>query len=315
MKKFLLALSLISMIMSACKSSETVVPVVQAPTVPDSSDLENSLLWEISGNGLAQSSFLYGTIHLIDKEDYFLPQGTLSAMDQSEEIYFEIDMSEMSDVSKLMPLLQKAYMDDDLTLKDLLDDNEYEIVQDHFKELGLPLFFMERIKPMFLTVFASGDMNPGDIQSGKVKSYEMEFNKIAEESNKPVGGLETIEYQISIFDSIPYKDQADMLIETIKAGDTGDDQFAELVELYKNQDVAGLYNVMKTDESIDEFEDVLLVQRNKNWIPVMSDKMTTKRTFFAVGAGHLGGSFGVINLLREAGYTVTAVNPVTSTDG
>jgi len=289
------------MIMSACKSSETVVPVVQAPTAPDSSDLENSLLWEISGNGLAESSFLYGTIHLIDTEDYFLPKGTLSA--------------KMSDVSKLMPLLQKAYMDDDLTLKDLLDDEEYKIVQDHFQELGLPLFFMERIKPMFLTVFASGDMNPGDIQSGKVKSYEMEFNKIAEESNKPVGGLETIEYQISIFDSIPYEDQADMLIETIKAGDTGDDQFAELVALYKNQDVAGLYNVMKTDDSIDEFEDVLLVQRNKNWIPVMSNKMTAKRTFFAVGAGHLGGSFGVINLLREAGYTVTAVNPVSSTDG
>jgi len=135
----------------------------------------------------------------------------------------------------------------------------------------------------------------------------MEFNKIAEESNKPVGGLETIEYQISIFDSIPYED--------LKAGDTGDDQFAELVALYKNQDVAGLYNVMKTDDSIDEFEDVLLVQRNKNWIPVMSNKMTAKRTFFAVGAGHLGGSFGVINLLREAGYTVTAVNPVSSTDG
>lgn len=314
MKKFLLALSLVSIIMGACKSTEQVAKVVQAPPTPDSSDLENALLWEITGNGLTESSYLFGTIHLINKEDYFLPEGTLTAMDQSEEIYFEIDMSEMSDVSKLMPLLQKAYMDNDLTLKDLLDDDEYTIVKDHFAELGLPLFFMERIKPMFLTVFASGDMNPGDLQSGKVMSYEMEFNKIAEESNKAVGGLETIEYQISIFDSIPYEDQADMLIETIKSGDTGNDQFDELVELYTNQDVAGLYSVMKADDSIDEFEDVLLVQRNKNWIPVMASNMTEKRTFFAVGAGHLGGSFGVINLLREAGYTVTAVNPV-GTDG
>ena len=75
-----------------------------------------------------------------------------------------------------------------------------------------------------------------------------------------------------------------------------------------------LYNEMKADESIDEYEDVLLVQRNKNWIPVMADKMLTKRTFFAVGAGHLGGPMGVISLLRAEGYTVTAVNPV-STDG
>jgi len=212
-------------------------------------------------------------------------------------------------------LMQKAYMDDNLTLKDLLDEAEYKIVQDHFEKLGLPLFFLERIKPMFLTVFASGDINPGDLQSGAVMSYEMEFAEIAENSNKPVGGLETIEYQISIFDSIPYEDQADMLIETIKAGDTGDDQFEALVQLYKDQDIAGLYSEMKADDSIDEYEDVLLVQRNKNWIPVMAENMVEKRTFFAVGAGHLGGPMGVINLLRETGYTVTAVNPITSTNG
>ena len=313
MNRILLALSFISLIMGSCKSNGVVTPEDSIET--DSSNLENALLWEISGNGLTESSFLYGTIHIIDKEDYFLPEGTLTAIDQSEKIFFEIDMSEMSDITKLMPLMQKAYMDDDLTLKDLLTDTDYKIVQDHFEKLGLPLFFLERIKPMFLTVFASGDMNPGDLQSGAVMSYEMEFAEIAENANKPIGGLETIEYQISIFDSIPYEDQASMLLETIKAGDTGDDQFEALVQLYKNQDVAGLYSEMKTDDSIDEYEDVLLVQRNKNWIPVMAETMAEKKTFFAVGAGHLGGPMGVINLLREEGYTVTAINPLESTDG
>ena len=157
---------------------------------------------------------------------------------------------------------------------------------------------------MFLTVFASGDMSPGDLQNGDIKSYEMEFMKIAENSGKTIGGLETIDYQISIFDSIPYMDQANMLVESIKSTDVGDDQMKELVDLYIGQDIAGLYKIMQGDENISEYEDVLLFKRNANWIPIMNQNMASNRSFFAVGAGHLGGAKGVINLLRQEGYSV-----------
>ncbi len=301
MRYSLFALSIIASLLFSCKSAKD--SVQEMPTKKQE-PLANSLLWEISGNGLAESSYLFGTIHIINKEDYFLPEGTLSAIDQSSDVVFEIDMTEMNDISKVMPLMQKAFMENDLTLKDLLSEEEYALVNDHFQGMGLPLMFMERIKPMFLTVFASGDINPGDLQSGEVKSYEMEFAEMAQESNKTIGGLETIEYQISIFDSIPYTEQAQMLVESIQSSDLGDDQFKELVDLYKQQNVAQLYEMMKGDESINEHEDVLLIQRNKNWIPVMSERMASTKTFFAVGAGHLGGPMGVINLLQEAGYTV-----------
>ena len=264
-----------------------------------------SLLWEISGNGLEQSSFLFGTIHMINAEDYFLPDGTLSAIDISDKIVFEIDMAEMNDPMKLMPVLQKAFMKGDTTLQDLMTSEDYDIVKAHFQELGLPMFFLERIKPMFLTVFASGDFNPEDLQNGKIKSYEMEFAAMAEDGSKETAGLETIEFQISVFDAIPYKDQADMLVESIKTGGTEDDTFKELVDLYKNQDVEGLYRMMSEDESVMEFEDVLLNKRNMNWIPIMKEMMPVQRTFFAVGAGHLGGPKGVIKLLRDEGYEVS----------
>jgi uncharacterized protein len=303
-KYFLPILSLIGVIFGSCQSNKTINNAeISAQKVADP-QLEKSLLWEISGNGLKETSFLYGTIHIIDKEDYFLPAGTLSAIDKSEKVFFEIDMTQMSDVSKLMPLMQKAFMDNDLTLKDLLNDEDYKLVNNHFKELGLPLFFLEKIKPMFLTVFASGDMSPGDLQNGDIKSYEMEFMKIAENSGKTIGGLETIDYQISIFDSIPYKDQANMLVESIKSTDVGDDQMKELVDLYIAQDIAGLYKIMQGDENISEYEDVLLFKRNANWIPIMNQNMASNRSFFAVGAGHLGGAKGVINLLRQEGYSV-----------
>ena len=95
-----------------------------------------------------------------------------------------------------------------------------------------------------------------------------------------------------------------MLVETIKTSSTEDDTLQKLIALYKDQDITGLFEMMKEDESIAEYEDALLFTRNKNWIPLMSEMMKEQATFFAVGAGHLGGELGVLNLLREAGYTV-----------
>lgn len=294
--------------LSACKTNEkaeqTALP--SATTGVESSS-QNSLLWQVTGKGLQKPSFVFGTIHLISSEDYFLPEGTLSAIDASQKMVFEIDMKEMNDISSLMPLLSKAFMADGKTLKDVLSSEDYSLVKVHFEDLGLPLMFLERIKPMFLTVFASGDFNPGDLQSGKVKSYEMEFASIAEDSNKETGGLESIDYQIGIFDKIPDEVQANMLVEAIKSSDTEGDQFKEMVAMYKSQDIESMYHMMKGDATIATYEDELLTTRNKNWIPLMTQMMSIKPTFFAVGAGHLGGPNGVIQLLKNEGYTLKPI--------
>lgn len=298
----ILVYTIVLFISVSCHSQNLPVTTDKVPNIE-----AKALLWEIAGNGLQLSSFLFGTIHIISEEDFFFPDGTLSAIDQSANLVFEIDMEEMSDLSNLMPIMQKAFMEDGMTLKDLLSTEDYGIVEDHFEQIGLPLFLLERIKPMFLTVFASGDISPTDLQSGKLKSYEMEFTEIAKTSNKDIGGLETIDFQISLFDSIPLDDQAMMLIEAIKSSDTGNDQFREIVKIYKNQDIDAMYKMMKTDEGISEYEDILLFERNMNWIPKMKEMMGEKRTFFAVGAGHLAGPKGVIQLLRNEGYTVKPV--------
>ena len=278
------------------------------PSSTNSTDQEvNSLLWKVSGNGLNSPSYVFGTIHIIDSEDYFLPAGTEPSFDKCEEVVFEIDMDDMTDFSQLFPILQNLMMPEGQTLKTLLSEEDYQMVQSHFQELGLPIFMLERIKPMFLTVFASGDISPGDLQNGSMRSYEMELNNMAKEKGKETGGLETIEFQMQVFDRIPYKDQADMLVEALSAGDDEDGQFQELVDMYKAQNIHELYRMMKGDENITKYEDVLLVQRNENWIPVMKEKMHKYSTFFAVGAGHLAGPKGVLKLLEDEGYEVEAV--------
>lgn len=312
MKKILLMLIAVISITVACKTSKSTTAVENENTevsgVPYEK-LDKALLWEISGNGLETSSYLYGTIHIIPTDDYFLPKGTLEAIGSSEKMVFEIDMKDMNNMMKQLGMLNSAFMKDGLTLKDLYTDEEYKIVKTYFDEMGLPIFFLERLKPMFLTVFASGDIDPQDLQNGEAKSYEMEFFDMAKDSKMKTGGLETIEYQMSVFDSIPYEDQAEILLETIQMGDTGGASFQQMVDVYKMQDIEGMQTMFEEEEGgIEGHEDVLLINRNKNWIPIMGDYMKEGPTFFAVGAGHLAGSFGVIHLLKEAGYTLTPLS-------
>jgi len=311
LKHFFYILLAISFISTSCKSTKE--GMVEKVEMNAYKPLTNSLLWRIDGNGLTTPSYLYGTIHLINADDFYLPSGTLAAIDNTQKMVFEIDMNEMSDMGAMMGLMNKAFMNDNMTLKDLISEEDYKMVDDHFSELGLPLMMLERMKPMFLTVFASGDMDPAGLQSGSMKSYEMEFLDIAKSSNKLVAGLETIEFQMSVFDSIPYKVQAEMLVETIKGGDTESSEFDIMIQMYKDQKINDMVSMITDeDEQLSDYEDILLNKRNEAWISGMKTMMTEMPIFFAVGAGHLAGQRGVINLLRKEGYKLTPLSHIKS---
>jgi uncharacterized protein len=300
---YFLSIVLISFQLVSCKTSNKASNT--------NADLEKSLLWKVTGPGLTKPSYVFGTIHLIDSKDYFLPKGTMSALDDVSNVVFELDMKEMSDMSKIMSMMNKLYMKDDKTLKDLLSDAEYKAVGDFFQSKGLPLFMFERMKPMFLSIFASGDMSPGDLQSGKMKSYEMELLEMAENAGKSTGGLETVEFQISLFDAIPYEAQAKMLVDAIQKGSNseGDDEFKKMTDMYKSQDINAMVKMISEEGSdVSGFEDKLLSERNKNWIPLMIEMAKKQPTLFAVGAGHLGGDTGVIKLLKKTGMKVEPIN-------
>ena len=303
----------LSVVLSAQPSTEKYAPTTD----------ENKLLWEITGNGLAAPSYLFGTIHMIPSDDFFLTEGTKSAFGQSTRVAFEIDTEEMTNPAALMGLMGKMYMANDTSLSDLLSDEDYTLVSKHFEELGLPMMFMGKIKPMFLTVLAGQDMKdmkPGEgglggmLGGDGMKSYELELTDMAKTAEKPIVGLETAEFQMSLFDSIPYKAQANILVETIRSEQEATEEEKEdgaldrMIELYTTQDIVGMQTMMSDDPAgIGGYEELLLLKRNRNWIPVMENLMAEETVFFAVGAGHLAGEEGVIALLRKAGYTMTPV--------
>lgn len=266
---------------------------------------DNALLWKISGNGLSKPSYLFGTIHLIPKSEFALTDPLLAALDRSKRIAFEIDMREMTNLGKQFSLMTKAFMRDGKTLRDLLNEEDYALVQSKMVEKGLSMGMLERLKPMFLSMMLSNEED--NLQNNRMTSVEMELYQLARKRKLASAGLETAAYQISVFDSIPYDAQARMLVETLRSGAGGDGAYEDMIRLYRAEDISKMQSmVVEEGQDMARFEELLLTRRNQNWIPVMRRLMKETPTLFAVGAGHLGGPKGVIALLRAEGYRVEA---------
>ena len=138
-------------------------------------------------------------------------------------------------------------------------------------------------------------------------SFEFSLLELAKGDSIPIVGLETVDEQMAVFDSIPYSEQAEGLIEMIEEEQEMDDLFQEVVEAYKKGDVADLYLLL--NENMDSEEELyfLLEKRNKSWLKRIEEIVTDKTAFIAVGAGHLGGDTGLLKLLKRDGYSVESL--------
>ncbi|MWB93627.1 TraB/GumN family protein [Flavobacterium sp. GA093] len=260
-----------------------------------SSKLENSLLWEVSGNGLSKPSYLYGTIHMICSADYFLSEKAKKAFDATNKVVLEINISDPKEMTDLQQMamgkepLSKTLSPSDLAkLTGILQNAGGLTVQqvDSFS-----LFTVMSLITM--KTFGCTDL----------KFYEMGFIEKAKERSLPVAGLETVKEQMGVFAKAYTDTEMIAMLEKSDPAET-----AKMVALYKEENIEGLYEVT-TDVNItsEKTKKAILDDRNLNWIKTMPGIMQNESTFFAVGAAHLGGELGVINLLRKAGYQVKPV--------
>ena len=138
------------------------------------------------------------------------------------------------------------------------------------------------------------------------ESYEKTIMKIQKESKIKLEGLETIEEQLGIFDDMTDEEQAEMVMEAIRKDGESEKMILDMMKIYRRQNIDSLYLMSHEEgETIANKEDEFLSNRNHKWIPKINSMIADRRVFIAVGAGHLGGKEGVLNLLREEGYTIT----------
>ena len=266
-----------------------------------SQELEKSLLWKISGNGLKQDSFLYGTIHITC--DASLDKNTLNALEKTEQLCLELDMD---DKSMQMQMMKHMMMKDGVKLSALLNEEDFKVVDAFLKKnLNMSAKMFDGFKPFIVTTMLYPKMLDCPFQS-----VESELMKISAEQKEEIFGLETVEDQMKVFDNISYEIQAAELVKMAKSDLQKDkDELSKMMKIYQSKDIEGMLKMMDDSDNkiTSDNQDVLLTNRNKNWISKMSEIMMQKPTFFGVGAAHLAGEEGVIKLLRKKGYKVEAV--------
>jgi uncharacterized protein YbaP (TraB family) len=264
---------------------------------------QNTLLWQITGHGLTKPSYIFGTMHLICKEDAALSENLRKAIAESDQVYFEIDLDDMNE---MMSGLKYSRMNNYTKLSDLVTPEEYDRIKKYFETHSgnIPFQMLERFKPAMLTSLLGKGACKEDY------AMEMSIMDEAKKSNKEIKGLETSEYQAGLLDSIPYKEQANELLNYIDSSAKYEKATQELMEAYKKQDLKKLEALTNEEGGMEKYMDLLLYRRNAHWLQELNLILHSKPTVVAVGAGHLPGDKGMLSLLRKAGYTVKPIpNP------
>lgn len=262
--------------------------------------LDNSLLWRISGNELTEDSYLFGTIHIICQDQFKMDERILNALESSEKIVLELNLS---DPNELMAMQRISMNENFANIQDEFEENQREAIDAFLIEhygVGLQQFGV--FKPFALSSLILVKLLPCE----EVGSYEMFFVEKAKEKSMPMMGLESGDFQAGLFDKIPLQQQLDDLGKMVTDPESLK-EFEELVQAYLEEDIDRLYTLISQADMFQEFGDILLEERNRNWIPIIEAQIREQSTFIAVGSGHLASEIGLIHLLREAGYTVEPV--------
>lgn len=277
--------------------------------------IQAQLLWKVSGNGLAQPSYIMGTHHLSPLSIKDSIAGMKQALADTKQVYGELVMSE-AQTPAIMQKMQKYMMtESDTTFKSLFSPEEYEMINKYSKEnLMFDVAMMPKLKPAFLSnnlivilyMKHVGGFNPQE----QLDSF---FQAQATASGKKVGGLETPEFQFNmLFNGASLKRQAEQLLCMLNDVDKNIDQLKKMTAYYNAQNLDALLELTKErqgdkcDPLPGELE-AMLDNRNIDWSKKLPAIMKEAPTFVAVGAGHLPGEQGLLNLLKKQGYTVEPV--------
>jgi len=268
---------------------------------------QNSLLWEISGNGLSAPSYLYGTIHLQDKRVFDFNDSLMPKLLECSTFAMEINVDSVNE-TRLMAMM---FMEDGKTLEDIYSKKDYALLKKAFKKMtGMDILLFNTMKPFaIMTLIEASETLKGKKEDTSKKNMKEEMDLylagIAKDSGKKVIGIETVDEQMAVVSKMP----PSLLIASIKNSNKDDKEIEKMIEAYRHEQLDKVL-AMLDDKSSPlgvEFSDEILTQRNHIMADRISNLIPAQTIFIAIGAGHLPGKEGVIELLRKKGFTVKAV--------
>lgn len=257
---------------------------------------DHSLLWEITGDDLPGPSYLYGTMHVQDERAFQFKESVMPAFDRSEAFAMELLIDDVDPMSMMMMMAM------DSTLKELYSEEDYTRLETWFKDsLRMDLYNFNRIKPFFIYAQVAQTQFGTEQQ----QAVDLHFHQLAKTAGKDMHGLETLEEQMHAINTMSLSEQAKMLLASIdEVEEAGEDPNQKLMEYYLAGDLEGLMTWAESMDMGKEFESEFLQKRNQKMKERLLPLIQDKPTFSAVGALHLPGEGGLIDLLRKEGFTV-----------
>ena len=281
-----------SLIVSLLAANLAVAPAVHAGT---------AAIWKLSDDN--STVYLAGSVHLLRERDMPYPKTYDTVYEDSEELVFEIDMKEMNAPGAAIKMRQLGTLPTGKTLSDHLSQETLAALDGYLKANNLPAGMFNQFTPgmVYLTLGSMEALRQG---ARPDLGIEMQFHKKAEKDGKPGSGLETTAYQMSRFNELDVETLNELIKETIEASDQNEDTLNSIIEAWKSGDAERLQKLVH-DEMAERpaVLEILLVERNQNWIPVIEEKLAgDKNVMFIVGAAHLVGEGSVVQLLEDKGH-------------
>lgn len=276
------------------------------------------LLWRIQKDGV-EPSFLFGTMHLTDPRVLTLPPAAKTAYDGASTVVIEttdvLDPAKAS--ASVLAHPELMMFTDQTTLSGLLSDEDRAIVEAALKERGVPFASVQKMKPWMLIAMVALPQCETARKNAGAEILDVKLARDAQASEKQVLGLETMADQLGAMASLPIDFHIQGLVDTIRLGDDGlEDVFETMIVLYEQGEtgmVWPMFRAVMPEQSMDgegyaEFEEALVNARNITMADHAGPILAEGDAFIAVGALHLPGEKGLVEILRQRGYTVTAVN-------
>ena len=267
------------------------------------------LVWKISGNGIKKPSYILGTHHGCPFTYCDSIPGLMKAFDKVENIIGEINMIEFAEMSpeRMQKMQAMMMMPADTSLLSLFSTEEAAKVNEWLgKKMGASLEMLSVMKPMTIMVTVQNkEMMEVIPEIATLTTIDKYMQTLGQRKGKTIGELETADYQMELLYGNSLEEQADALLEMIDHGDSKG-LLQQLTNAYKSQNLDTLWKVFQEQMTGYEYDAIVKV-RNLNWEKQMKELLPQQTTLFVVGAGHLPGEYGMINLLRKAGYKVKPV--------
>jgi len=265
---------------------------------------QKSFLWKIQSK--TNTVYVLGSLHFSKKEIYPLSAKIEKAFGQSEILVVEADINDMKKVD-IQKLLERAFYPADDTLEKHVSPEIYESVKKETEGLGIPLEILNKQKPWFLamTLVALESLKFGFDPNLGIDKYFLS----KAEGRKKILELESLDDQLNLLSEFSDKDQELFLLYTLKDLKMMEQELGRLTQAWTSGDTKAMETLLAKSVSEDKrlslISEKLIYERNRKMASKIEDFLRTRETYFAiVGAGHLVGDRGIIEILKGKGYPI-----------